>query len=222
LFSDQQIINKQKKPYFPSNNLSSRKRYKRKGAAAEIWKMKSGYCSAIITNLFKGLISKRIFQNNKPMKIEYNNLYTHFIFTTYKRLPVIAEENRQRIEKYITGIISNLNSKLYAIYVNPDHIHFLVSRSPEISEESLATIVADNSERFIKENKLANLKFSWQRSASAFSVSKSDVEKVIKYILNQPSHHKKVTYEDEYQEFLKHYQDTLIKDKKSENRNIIR
>jgi putative transposase len=147
------------------------------------------------------------------MKIEYNNLYTHFIFTTYKRLPVIAEENRQRIEKYITGIIANLNSKLYAIYANPDHVHFLVSRSPEISEESLATIVADNSERFINENKLINGNFSWQRSASAFSVSKSDIEKVIKYILSQPKHHKKVTFDEEYQAFLKHYQNTLVKEK---------
>lgn len=41
------------------------------------------------------------------MKIEYNNLYTHFIFTTLHRLPVIAEKNRERIEKYITGIVNN-------------------------------------------------------------------------------------------------------------------
>ena len=36
------------------------------------------------------------------MKIEYNNLYTHFILTTYKRMAIISEKNRERIEKYIT------------------------------------------------------------------------------------------------------------------------
>ena len=41
------------------------------------------------------------------MKIEYNNLYTHFIFTTLHRLPIIPEKNRIRIEKYITGIVNN-------------------------------------------------------------------------------------------------------------------
>jgi len=41
------------------------------------------------------------------MKIEYNNLYTHFIFTTIHRLPFIKEENKQRIEKYITGVVQN-------------------------------------------------------------------------------------------------------------------
>ena len=125
------------------------------------------------------------------MKIEYKNLYIHFIFSTYERQKLISEKNRVRIEKYITGIVNNNSCKLYAIYANPDHMHSLVSRSPEISEEQLATIVTDSSERFINENKLSNGKFSWQRSASAYSISKSDIDKVCKYILNQAEHHKK-------------------------------
>lgn len=41
------------------------------------------------------------------MKIEYNNLYTHFVFTTVERQPLIQDINRVRIEKYITGIVNN-------------------------------------------------------------------------------------------------------------------
>src|SRR5215471_21678349 len=118
------------------------------------------------------------------MKIEYNNLYTHFIFTTLHRLPVITEKHRERIEKYITGIVNNNNSQLYSIYANPEHVHFLVSRSPQLSEESFATLVAESSERFINQNKLCADHFLWQKTASAFSVSKSDVDRVCKYILN--------------------------------------
>src|SRR6056297_2465872 len=120
------------------------------------------------------------------MKIEYNNLYTHFIFTTLKRQRLIPEESRERIEKYIPGIINNTSSKLYAIYANPEHMHFLVSRSPDISEERLANIIAESSKKFINEEKLAKEIFSWQYSAPAFSVSKSNVAKICKYILNQP------------------------------------
>ena len=143
------------------------------------------------------------------MTIEYRNLYTHFIFTTLHRLPVIPEKHRQRIEKYITGIVNNHDSKLYAIYANPEHVHFLVSRSPKISEEDLANMVAESSERFINQNKLSVGKFTWQESASAFSVSKSDVDKVCKYILNQPQHHRKISFEEEYKTFIKFYQKTL-------------
>jgi len=141
------------------------------------------------------------------MKIEYNNLYTHFIFITLNRFPFIKEQNR--IEKYITGIVNNNDSKLYAIYANPEHVHFIVSRSPKISEETLATIVAESSERFINENKLSAGRFSWQESAAAFSVSKSDVDRICKYILNQPKHHHKVSFTEEYESFIKFYQKTL-------------
>jgi putative transposase len=143
------------------------------------------------------------------MKIEYHNLYTHFILVTQNRISSIPEKNRERIEKYITGIINNNNSKLYSIYANPEHIHILVSRSPRLSEEVLATIIADSSSKFINENKLSQGVFLWQESASAFSVSKSDIDKVCKYILNQPEHHRKVTFTEEYDELLKHYQKTL-------------
>ena len=125
------------------------------------------------------------------MRIEYNNLYTHFILITALRSPLIQTSNRERIEKYITGIVNNNNSKLYSIYANPEHVHMLVSRSPKLSEELLATIVADSTTRFINEYKLTSTSFAWQESASAFSVSKSDIGKVCSYILNQPEHHKK-------------------------------
>ncbi len=145
------------------------------------------------------------------MKIEYNNLYTHFVFTTLHRVPVISETSRERIEKYVTGIVNNNYSKLYAIYANPEHMHFLISQSPDISETELATIVANSSEKFINKNKLVVGKFEWQQTASAFSVSKSNVDRVCKYILDQPNHHKKVSFAEEYDLFIKHYQQNLDK-----------
>jgi len=143
------------------------------------------------------------------MKVEYNNLYNHFIFTTSHRLPVIIELNRKRIEKYITGIVKNNDSRLYAIYANAEHIHFLVSRSPNISEDQLANIVAYSSEKFINENKLCQGAFKWQDTCSAFSISKSDVDKVCQYILNQPKHHQKISFVEEYERFIRFYQKTI-------------
>jgi putative transposase len=118
------------------------------------------------------------------MKIEYHNLYKHFVIATLHRLPIIVETVRDRIEKYITGIVDNYDSKMYAIDANPEYIHFLASRSPKISEEQLASIVEQSSENFINKNGLIRGKFRWQDTCSAFSVSKSDVDKVCKYILD--------------------------------------
>jgi REP element-mobilizing transposase RayT len=143
------------------------------------------------------------------MEIEYHNLYTHFILVTKGRLPLIAEMHRVRIEKYITGVVSNHDSKLYAIYANPDHVHLLVSRSPKLSEETLITAISQATKKFIDTNALSREIFFWQESASAFSVSKGDVDRVCQYILNQPVHHKKVSFSQEYEKFLKFYQETI-------------
>lgn len=140
------------------------------------------------------------------MSIEYNNLYIHFIFTTLHRLPLITEKHRERIEKYITGIVNNNSSRMYAIFANPEHVHFLISKSPKISEEDIVSIIAESSQKFINQNKLCKGNFAWQDSAAAFSISKSDIDKVCKYILNQPLHHKKVSFEEEYQSFIQFYQ----------------
>ena len=92
------------------------------------------------------------------MKIEYNNLYTHFVFTTLHREPIIQERNRERIEKFMTGVIKNYNCKLYAIYANPEHVHFLVSRSPKYSEEYLADIIADSTSKITLYSKRKKIK----------------------------------------------------------------
>jgi len=143
------------------------------------------------------------------MKIKYKNLYTHFIFTTLHRLPLIVEENRQRIEKYMTGIVNHHECKMYAIYANPEHAHFLVSRAPNMDEERLADLVGKGSTNFINENKLCIGSFEWQDECSAFSISKRDVNKVCQYILNQKEHHHKQTFAVEYEEFIKFYQQTI-------------
>ncbi|MGC9353211.1 MAG: transposase, partial [Mariniphaga sp.] len=45
---------------------------------------------------------------------------------------MIKPQYRERIEKYITGIVNNKDCKMYAIYANSEHVHFLISRSPVI------------------------------------------------------------------------------------------
>jgi REP element-mobilizing transposase RayT len=145
------------------------------------------------------------------MEIKYNNLYTHFVFSTQDKLPAICEKHRERIEKYITGIVNHNDCRMYAVYANPEHLHMLVSRNPTWSEAALATVIADSSERFINANGLCSGRFQWQQSGSAFSVSKRDVDRVCKYILGQPEHHKKETFAQEYDKFIKFYQDTLSK-----------
>ena len=49
-------------------------------------------------------------------------------------------------------------------------------------------------------------KFSCQEGFGAFSYSRSQIDSVIKYILNQPEHHKKKSFKDEYMKFLEKFE----------------
>jgi putative transposase len=48
-----------------------------------------------------------------------------------------------------------------------------------------------------------NLSFSWQRGYGAFTVSQSNVEEVRRYIARQKEHHRRVSFPDEFMQFLK-------------------
>jgi REP element-mobilizing transposase RayT len=126
-------------------------------------------------------------------------------------MPLISEKFRERIEKYITGIVNNNGCKMYSIYANPEHVHLLVSRAPVLDEESLANIVANSSDKFINVNRLCLGIFQWQQSCSAFSVSKRNIHDLCTYIENQKEHHKKQNYAEEYERYVKFYQQTIMK-----------
>jgi len=121
-------------------------------------------------------------------------------------MPLIFDKHRDRIEKYITGIVNNNGCKLYKIYANPEHVHILLSRAPQLDDETLATIIANSSEKFINDNKLCVGIFQWQQSCAAFSVSKKNIPALCDYIAKQKEHHKDEDYVEEYRRFLNFHQ----------------
>jgi len=132
----------------------------------------------------------------------YSQIYIQIVFAVKGRQNFIKEPFRDELQKYMTGIITKKKQKLYAIYCMPDHTHIFVSIKPDISVSDLVRDVKANSSSFIKEKKFTNSLFSWQEGFGAFSYSKSQASTVVKYILNQPVHHSKKTFKEEYLDFL--------------------
>ncbi len=116
---------------------------------------------------------------------------------------MITITNRDEIEKYICGIILNKKSKPLAIYCNPDHIHILIGLHPAISVSDLTRDIKSNSSKFINEKNWVAGKFCWQDGFGAFTYSRSQIDAVAKYILNQAEHHNKQSFKDEYLGILK-------------------
>ncbi len=128
----------------------------------------------------------------------YTQLYIQIVFVVKYRECIITENFRDELEKYICGIVKNNDSKPIAIYCNPDHVHILIGIHPAISVSDMARNIKANSSKWINEKHLVKGQFRWQVGFGAFSYSKSQIDAVAKYILNQPEHHKKSTFKDEY------------------------
>ena len=135
----------------------------------------------------------------------YTQLYTQFVFSVKGRENIIKESFRNELEKIICGIISNNHCKTYAIYCNPDHIHILVGMHPSMSPSKLMEVVKSSSSKWLNEKKIILGKFLWQDGYGAFSYTKSHIDKVVKYILDQPKHHKKQTFKEEYLTILQKF-----------------
>ena len=136
----------------------------------------------------------------------YSQLYIQIVFAVKGRQNFIKESFREELQKYMTGIINNNKQKLYAIYCMPDHTHLFISIKPDIAISDLVRDVKANSTSFMKNKKWVSSTYSWQGGFGAFSYSKSQAKTVVDYILNQPKRHKKVTFKEEYLEFLNKYE----------------
>ena len=132
----------------------------------------------------------------------YSQIYIQIVFAVKSRDCFIKESFREELQKYMTGIITNKMQKLYAIYCMPDHTHIFTSIKPDVSISDLTRDIKSNSSSFLKEKKFVPATFSWQEGFGAFSYSKSQVPDVVNYVLNQPEHHRKKTFKEEYLGFL--------------------
>ena len=136
----------------------------------------------------------------------YTQLYLQFVFSVKGRENLIREAFRSQLEKVMCGIITNHKCKTYAIYCNPDHTHILVGMHPTISPSKLMEQIKSGSSKWLNDQKYIHGKFSWQDGYGGFTYSKSQIDNVVKYILNQPEHHKKQSFKDEYLLFLEKFE----------------
>ncbi len=146
------------------------------------------------------------------MANSYSQIYIQIVFAVKGRENQIRPDWEERLYQYITGIIQNKGQKLIAINGMPDHLHIFIGMKPDCCLSDLIREVKKASNEWINVNKLTARKFYWQEGFGAFSYSHSQIDAVVKYVLNQKEHHRKATFKEEYMDFLKKY-DILYNEK---------
>lgn len=136
----------------------------------------------------------------------YHQIYLQFVFAVKFRQSLIPKAHKEELHKYITGLAQNRKAKLLAVHCMPDHAHLFVDFDPGVHIPDFVKEIKVESDEFINSKKWTNTHFNWQKGYGVFSYSRSQIDVVIKYILNQEKHHEKKTFKKEYIEFLEKFE----------------
>ena len=127
------------------------------------------------------------------MSHAYTSNLFHIVFSTKERLPGIRQP--AKLWAYLAGVARNLNFEPLSIGGTENHVHVLLRIPNNVTLAEAVQKLKSNSSRWLREN---GRWFGWQKGYGAFSVSASNLEAVRSYIQDQPEHHRKLSFEDEF------------------------
>jgi putative transposase len=135
----------------------------------------------------------------------YVKNWLHCVWATKNRTPFLIGEMKYEV---INHIRSNAKEKgIYIDFMNghSEHLHCLLSLSPDQSLSKVIQLIKGEASFWINKNALIRSKFEWAEEYFAVSVSETHLPKVREYIRNQEEHHKTLSWEKEYSEFISKY-----------------
>ena len=138
--------------------------------------------------------------------MSYVNVMIHAVWGTKNRESILLGESRILLLEHIRENASTKGIFIDTINAQPDHVHCLFGLNADMSLSKAINLIKGESSFWTNKQKLIKPMLYWADDYFAASVSKSQVPKVRKYIINQQEHHKKLTFNEEYEEFIKNYQ----------------
>ncbi|MBE2227028.1 MAG: IS200/IS605 family transposase [Ignavibacteria bacterium] len=145
------------------------------------------------------------------MSHSFTKIWLHSIFSTKDRSPLIKKNFENELHQHIKAdLIKKFEVEVRAINGMSEHIHIVFRYNPNFSLKDMMQHIKGESSHWVNSSDLTNFKFAWQTGYSAFSVSESMLDAVIKYVNNQKEHHKKVSFKEEYDLFMKKYGTDIV------------
>ena len=158
------------------------------------------YCSSL-DSVFSPQIIKTLFiMAHSKIKI-----WVHAILGVKYREALITPDIEIAVHDFVKSEFSKCNCHLDSLNGTADHLHAQFLLNPDLSIRQVLKQVKGASSHTINQSKLMPHKFAWQVGSGAFSISESQVPVIRNYIANQKEHHKKMTFEEEYQRFINLY-----------------
>jgi putative transposase len=137
--------------------------------------------------------------------VSYVSSYHHCVFSTKERRPSITLALQERLWPFVGGIVRQNKMKAIEIGGMEDHLHVLLSIPSTVSIAKAVQLIKGGSSKWVHETFPEHRLFGWQEKYGAFSVSVSQLDKIIHYIKGQKEHHRKITFQEEFLALLKRH-----------------
>ena len=130
-------------------------------------------------------------------------LLYHIVIRTKYSAWAINEEHEADLYKYMNAIASARKSLVYCINGMPDHVHILISISPEISISEFMMVLKSETSKWMKKSGFFPQFVGWGSGYAAFTYNESRRYSVARYIANQKPHHRKQSFKDEFDQEMR-------------------
>jgi putative transposase len=134
------------------------------------------------------------------------SVLVHLVYSTKNRVPSIMPEIEGELYAYQGAVLREMDCPCLTINGTADHLHMLFSLARTVALSDLVEEVKKRSSKWLKTKSPTLRSFQWQTGYGAFSIGRSGVEGLKRYIADQKEHHRKTSFEDEYRSLLKKYQ----------------
>src|SRR5258708_26579033 len=122
------------------------------------------------------------------MPSTFTSLRYHIVFSTKNRQPFLMPPLREPMPRSLGGCIRSIAGAPLEIGGVADHVHILTALKPTHRLSDVLCDVKKGSSRWIREE-MGCSSFHWQDRYAAFSVGRTELERVQRYIANRANHH---------------------------------
>jgi putative transposase len=115
----------------------------------------------------------------------------HLVWATRDRIPRIDQHGARVMDQAFRIVCRDEGVVVHAIGVMPDHVHLALAIPAQLSVSNLvrrmksASIYAINHGPFLA----SKANFSWQPAYGVVAFGEASLERVVRYVTNQPKHH---------------------------------
>ena len=118
-----------------------------------------------------------------------SEVFLHFVWTTWERLPLLTPELRLPVYACIRSVCSSLKAEVLALGGTVDHVHLLARTPATLAPAALAKRAKGVSSHLVRHRLAPDQPFRWQGSYAVLSVSPQGTASVAEYIHSQEEHH---------------------------------